>query len=161
MPKYLFLILLYFNTVSGQTQNNYFFSPGIKLGYAFGENGGFAFGFEGSYIVTGNYGDDPIYGVVLDYDWSGEIEKFHIGIEYIRHLAGVDLGPTIAWKDGNRYLGFSVIPFVGVLINPYYNYTFLNGEFDLQEVGAYVKVPIQIDDHGFTWYRLRRDQYEY
>jgi len=161
MRKYFVLILLLLNTTSSLTQHHYIFSPGIKLGYAFGENGGFAFGFEGSFMITGEYGDDPIYGIVFDYDWGGEINKFHIGFEYIRYLGGLDIGPTIAWKDEQSYLGFSVIPFIGVLINPYYNYTFLNSEFDLHEVGAYLKVPIQIDDHRFTWHRSRRYEHEY
>lgn len=156
MRKYSTLILIIFNFAYGQNQHHYFFSPGIKLGYAFGENGGFAFGLEGSFTVTGDYGDDPIYGIVFDYDWSGEVTKIHIGFEYIRHWGGVDIGPTIAWKNGQRYSGFSVIPFIGALIHPYYNYTFLNGEFDLHEVGAYFKVPIQIDDKRFTWHRLRQ-----
>ena len=161
MWRYSILILIILNTTSGQTQHHYFFSPGIKLGYTFGENGGFAFGFEGSFTVTGDYGDDPIYGVVFDYDWSGEINKTHIGFEYYRWLGGIDIGPTIAWKNGQRYFGFSAIPFIGVLVNPYYNYTFLNGEFGLHEIGAYLKIPIQIDDHRFTWHRSRRYQYEY
>lgn len=161
MRKYSVLILILLSTSYSQIQHHYYFSPGIKLGYTFGENGGFAFGFEVSFTVTGDYGDDPIYGVVFDYDWSGEIDKFHIGVEYFHYLGGIDIGPTIAWKDGQKYIGFSAIPFIGVLINPYYNYSYFNSEFDLHEVGAYLKIPLQIDDHRFTWHRSRRYEHEY
>ena len=161
MRKYSILILLFINTTSGQIQHHYFFNAGIKLGYALGENGGFVFGFEGSITGTGVYGDDPIYGIVFNYDWSGEITKLHIGFEYIRYVGGLDIGPTFAWKNGQRYAGFSVIPFIGALFHPYYNYTFLNSEFDLNEVGAYLKLPLQIDDHRFTWHRFRWYQQKY
>ncbi len=157
--KYIITITSLFSICFAQTDHHYIFSPGIKLGYVFGSNGGIVFGFEGSLIVTGDYNDDPVYGIVFNYDWLGKTEFLHIGLEYSENATGIEVGPTFGWLDGDRHFGFGVTPYAGFLIYPYYNYTYLNNGTDFHQIGSFAKLPIQIDDRRYNWSRSRERAY--
>ncbi len=153
--KQMFLLMLFASLCSAQSEHHYIFSPGIKLGYVFGDNGGIIFGFEGSLIVTGEYNDDPIFGVVFNYDWLGKTEFLHLGIEYSENASGIEIGPTFAWLDGVRHYGIGITPFAGFLLYPYYNYTYLSNRTDFHQIGSFAKLPIQLDDKKYHWFRSR------
>jgi hypothetical protein len=107
----------------------------------FGEKGGFIMGIELS-VTNYDSHSDMIWGVVFDYDVVNKFNKIHLGIEASRAFAGIDLGPTFAWDDEGKYTGFSVIPFGGAFIYPYYNFTFLNKDMIYSEIGSYIKLTI-------------------
>jgi hypothetical protein len=115
-------------------------NPGIKLGYMFGEKGGFVLGIE----ISVTYVDlnHAIVGLVFDYDELSKFNKIHLGFEASTLFAGIDVGPTFGWDDDNNYTGFSIIPFGGAFIYPYYNYTFFNKNMSYHEIGSYIKVTI-------------------
>ena len=154
--KYFILIISLFSIGSSQTNHHYFFSPGVKLGYSFGDNGGFNFGFETSLIMTGDYNDDPVYGIVLNYDWIGQMELLHIGFEYSKSVVGIELGPTFDLQKEERLYGFGITPYIGFLIYPYYHFTYLNDGSVYTGIGSFIKFPIQIDDNKYSWFRSRR-----
>ncbi len=159
--KYFILIISLISIGSAQTGHHYFISPGVKLGYSFGDNGGFIFGFETSLFMTGSYNDDPVYGVVFNYDWIGEAELLHVGFEYSRNAVGLELGPTFGWQKGELSSGIGVTPYLGFMIYPFYNYTYLANGSVYNGIGSFIKLPIQIDDNRYEWFRSRKYKSQY
>jgi hypothetical protein len=149
MVKKILLIALFIGFSTSFAQHYYYVNPGIKLGYMFGENGGFVFGFELS-ITRFTENDGFIYGYVFDYDITKTVTRLHIGIEASRTLVGLDVGPTFAWIKGEGKMGLSIIPFGGILFYPYYNYTILFPNTTLQEIGSYLKFTLP-QDRGFNF----------
>lgn len=119
---------------------------------AFGEKVQFIFGYELSFVVY-NLGanKDNRVGIVFDYDGIDNVKRLHVGIEYMYRVVGLDVGPTFAWKDSKLYYGFSVIPFGGLGILPYINYTNIRNIDDHFDFGAYIKIPIPFSDEGFKF----------
>lgn len=143
IKKILFIFLFVgFNISFAQ---RLYINPGIKLGYMFGEKGGFVFGYELSFLME-NTKRDMLWGFVIDYDKINNMERLHLGIEAIRAV-GLDIGPTFVWEDGKNYTGFSAIPFGGIILIPYYNFTYLYQKGTFHEIGSYVK--ISFGDYGF------------
>ena len=136
------LILICFNASVASAQISTYVNPGIKLGYAFGENGGFTFGYELSFVFIKGGNDDSRFGIVIDYDWVKDTRRLHLGTEYMYRFFGIDVGPTVAWCSGSSKTGFSVIPFGGLMILPYYNFTYLDNETEYHEIGTYVKLAL-------------------
>ena len=128
--------------MSIQAQTHIYVNPWINLGYAFGESGGFVFGYELSIVGYRQNYEDNIYGLVFDYDWVGDTKKMHIGFEYIQRMVGLDIGPSFALKENKSFTGFSIIPFGGLLLYPHYNFTYFNSELNFHEFGTYLKIPI-------------------
>ena len=133
-------------------QTRLFISPGVKFGYAFGENSGFIYGIELSVI---NHSDDKgksIYGFVVAIDGFKDLKKYHIGIEYTINNhdgnffngLGFETGPTLVFNSENKSLGFSVTAYHGLFIHPYFSYHFVSKRRDIQEIGSYLKFPIMI-----------------
>jgi hypothetical protein len=153
MLKYLWFLFcgLCFSQTQLPVETHYFLSPGIKIGYTLGESGGFTYGFEVSYVITGQNNLDPAYGFVLDYDWFGKSRKLHLGVEFMRQLGGIDIGPTLVWTNEQLVIGGSVIPFFKFLVAPYINFSYLNNNETLFEVGTYLKAPIQTDIYYYNW----------
>lgn len=133
--KKIILVLIFAASANVSAQT--FVNPGIKLGYAFGKEEGFIFGFE---ISVTSLANDWIQGIVLDYDIINNLRKVHLGFEVSRGGVGLDAGPTIALENGNVYYGFSIIPYAGVAIYPYYNFTYLWKKGALHEAGSYLKI---------------------
>jgi len=148
VAKKIFLIVLLIGLGTSFAQNVYV-NPGIKLGYMFGEKGEFVFGFELSITSLDNK-RDFIWGYVLDYDMTKKIKRIHLGIEAYRMLLGLDVGPTFAWVEGERFLGFSLIPYGGALLYPFYNYTFLFPNTTFQEIGSYIKYTLPNTNRTFS-----------
>ena len=146
MTKKIFLITLLIGFSTSFSQNVYV-NPGLKLGYMFGENGGFVFGFELSITRLSENGG-LLYGYVFDYDMTKKIKRIHLGIEASRTLIGLDVGPTFLWAEGKGNLGFSIIPFGGAILYPYYNYTLLFPNTTYQEIGSYIKYTIPNENNS-------------
>lgn len=134
----ILLLLILPGIISAQ---RFYLNPGIKLGYSFGKEGGFVFGFEVSATYF-NEKESTFWGVVFDYDKISTLNRIHIGIEGSKSVFGLDLGPTFAWDENNKYTGFSIIPYTGLFAYPYYNFTWLGGKGVFHEVGSYLKIGI-------------------
>lgn len=133
--------------------NSVFLNPGIKLGYTYGENGGFTYGFELS--VTSNVlPDEPTlcYGVVFDIDFNKHWTKIHFGAEGNLITLGLDIGPTLLIQNGTTTLGFSIIPYCGALLYLYYNYSYFGKNMlAMSELGMYLKYHTPIIGEGFHY----------
>lgn len=134
--KFLLLALIIFFLSTG-IYAQVFVNPGIKLGYAFGKEGGFVFGWEISVTFLGDY---MIWGIVADYDTIKDLNRFHLGIECSRAGIGLDVGPSFAWENEKSYAGFSIIPYGGLLVYPYYNYSYFWKRGSIHEIGSYFKL---------------------
>src|ERR1035437_13636 len=148
MAKKIFFIVLLIGFSNSFAQDVYI-NPGIKLGYMFGEKGGFVFGFELSVTRIDN-NSNFIWGYVFDYDMTKKVTRLHFGIEASRTLVGLDVGPTFAWVEGEGKFGLSIIPFGGILFYPYYNYTILFPNTTYQEIGSYVKFKLPNKNRSFS-----------
>ena len=144
--KLKIFVLALFLGISNSYAQKAFVNPGVKVGYMFGENGGFVWGFEISVLIY-NAKQDMLWGIVLDYDIVNNMKRLHIGIEGTRAAIGLDIGPTFVWENDESYTGFSIIPFGGIIIIPYYNFTYLIHKGDFHEIGSYLK--ISIGDYKF------------
>ena len=148
----LWLMLVLSLLAGTSSADERFISPGIKLGYTFGQGGGFTTGIEVSYIVWRN--ELPM-AVVLNIDLCGreeklEYQKIHLGWQ-ISHVVGIEAGPTIIWDDGGASLGMTVTPFAG-LVFPYgyYSYTLdFAGGRQRNEAGLLLKMPVALPGHEF------------
>ena len=146
MKLIIISILLFVNLGYSQPPDNfYFFNPGIKLGYTFGQNGGFSYGFEMSFIKTGDKLIEPKYGVVVGIDRVNDVAKYHFGLQYLGGIIGGEVGPSIIVRDGNINYGFQFTPFLAsIIIIPFYSYTFVLNNNDFHEIGSFIKLPFQI-----------------
>ena len=149
VAKKIFFIVILIGFSNSFAQNDIYINPGIKLGYMFGEKGGIVFGFELSITKLDN-NRGFVWGYVFDYDMTKKIKRIHLGIEAYRMLLGLDIGPTFAWVEGERYLGFSFIPYGGAILYPYYNYTLLFPNITYQEIGSYIKFTLPNTNRTFS-----------
>ncbi|MDR3667574.1 MAG: hypothetical protein P4L35_12090 [Ignavibacteriaceae bacterium] len=140
IAKKIFLIVLLLGFSRSFAQDMYV-NPGIKLGYMFGENGGFVIGFELSVTRYDNK-TGSIWGLVLDLDETVKMTKLHLGVESSTAFLGLDAGPAFIWQDNKGYWGFSFIPYGGVFLYPYYNFTFNFQNIYYHEIGSYIKFTI-------------------
>jgi hypothetical protein len=120
-------------------------SPGIKVGYTFGDGGGFTFGAE----VTVMQGTGPelsailAHGPALNLGWSrGGTFHLRAGWQLVSWLVGIEGGPALIWRDGQARFGFGVTPWIGGIVVPYYTYTFVPGARSFDEAGMYLKLPL-------------------
>ena len=127
----------------------YFISPGIKMSYVFGSAGGFSFGWEVSVyrtIAWKSRGDEEGYiGVALSIDWCKSTTKLQLGVEGSQRFVGICLGPSIVIRDSTWHYGASATMYSWFVALPYYTYTFMHGTSDVHELGAFVKIPIQLN----------------
>jgi hypothetical protein len=121
-------------------------SPGVKLGYTFGEEGGFTFGIELSVLVRTGPSLSVVlaHGPVLDLSWTWDgIFVLHAGYELASVVLGVEAGPSLVVGRGGTRFGFGVTPWLGgIVVAPYYGHTFVVGAEPLDELGSYLKLPI-------------------
>lgn len=117
-------------------QNNIFYNPGVKLGYSFGENGGFTYGFELAMIFTD---EKSLPGIVLSYEICEDEHLIHLGGE-INSIIGVEMGPTFRLSGNENNFGFSMTIYGNLFLIPYYRYTRFSADNDYSEVGAFIKV---------------------
>jgi hypothetical protein len=146
-PKALLLLGLVASALASPAAGDYrFISPGVKLGYTFGKQGGFTGGFEVSYIV---WYKNTAHAAVLVVDLQEKMAKYHVGYQ-ISSFAGIELGPTLVLKtDGKPDLGWTATPFIGAVVPYlYYSHTFMfSPEKDIDETGLLLKLPLPLEGH--------------
>ena len=128
------------------------FSPGIKLGYTFGE--GFTVGLELSVVHVPDVSSTDIgdllargifvgYGGVLNWDWTpaASLHKVHLGAQWTGPAIGLEVGPSVVFDDQGTYFGVGVSPWALTYAIPYYNYTLVFGrQENLHEIGVHLKL---------------------
>jgi hypothetical protein len=149
MKSSIFLVLAAFISCSicfSQDERT-FINPGFKLGYRFGENGGFAGGIELSITRWSGY---SYAGVLFSIDHSGKTVSYHCAFEAGRGLIGVSIGPVMVRREQSVDYGFSVTPYAGLILIPYYRFTYLRHFPSEHEIGSYIKIPIQTVGERFS-----------
>jgi len=120
-------------------------SPGIKVGYTFGDGGGFTWGAEVTVMRgTGTELSAIVaHGAALNLGWSRHgTFQLRAGWQLVSWLVGIEAGPALVWRDGQARFGFGVTPWLGVIAVPYYTYTLMPGAPDIRETGIYLKLPV-------------------
>lgn len=135
-----FLFFVFLQNISFAQRT--FISPGIKLGYQFGKDGGFTFGMEMSLTFWERKG--PIYGVVVAADGFRGKYDYHVGLEVATPVMGVEVGPTISGRY-DYAAGFSATVYSGFVLYPYYRYAYIKNNPNQHQIGTFIKVPIQVD----------------
>ncbi|MCX6134948.1 MAG: hypothetical protein NTU47_14140 [Ignavibacteriales bacterium] len=120
-------------------------NPGLKLGYRFGEGGGFVGGFEISIMFWNEKG---YYGFVLAGDGTSKTLDYHFGVEYGIGYFGICVGPVVSHRSDTTTYGLRVTPYGGFILVPYYNYQFLVRSGSEHEVGTYFKLTIPNSQGG-------------
>lgn len=142
----LILLLFYCQLTIAQTVLT--FSPGIKLGYAFGEKGEFVYGFECSLVIDdNNKPNDYRYGLVISWEIFKEEKRIHFGGEVNFSgdllLFGLEIGPTIIVGE-NQEVGISFTPYCGAFIIPYLRLNIFPRTYTDLEVGTFLKLHIPV-----------------
>lgn len=127
-------------------------SPGLKFGYAFGDKGGFVFGFEISIMRYPNtFPAQNTYGAVLSFESMKREYRLHIGAqtnftayEEAWSWFGLEVGPTYIFRETNNTFGINVTPYFGGFIIPYYRLLIIPQEYVQHEVGSFLKLHLQI-----------------
>jgi hypothetical protein len=114
-------------------------NPGLKLGYRFGDAGGFVAGFEVSVMVAREKG---YLGFVVAADGTPKIWDYHFGVEYGVGYVGICAGPVVSRRSDTTDYGFRITPYAGIFLVPYYNYQYLLRSGSEHEVGSYIKFSI-------------------
>ena len=120
-----------------------YFSPGIKIGYTFGPNGGMTYGIEISY--TKLYDEASAEGFVFDLDYTPTLKtwKAHGGYE-IGTAFGLCAGPTLIFSPEKTEIAASLIPYIGGGLYFYYHFLIrFTSDPNIHEIGGYAKVPLQ------------------
>lgn len=141
----------------GAEEARYFISPGIKLGYTFGDPSGFTFGWEVSFFRTFTWHEDNkdegFIGIALDIDWCKSITKVHVGFEGSHRLLGACLGPTLVVRDEERSMGLTTTVYSWFVALPYISVTYVWGAPHIVELGGYLKIPLQLN--GKSYWNMR------
>jgi hypothetical protein len=149
----IILCLELFFSSSILCQDRVFLCPGVKFGYAFGENDGFIYGIELSIVYHSNESNRKgIYGFVISIDKLNELNKLHLGVEHTMsdedtnflNGLGFEIGPTLVWDKYEKYLGCSLTAYHGFIIHPYFSFNFINKNVSFHELGAYIKIPVMM-----------------
>lgn len=153
--KILYLVLIIFLLeITSSFSQSPSLNIGIKLGFKLGEKNPFDFGLETSYNVR-NIDDlqsgsllalsrfQDMYGLVCDYEWFNHTSILHLGLQTGYSIAGLDIGPSLYFKDKEVYTGITANTYCGVIIIPYFgiNY-FPQINENLNQLGLFMKIPI-------------------
>lgn len=144
----VFIYLLFFTLKSQAAEPDYFFSPGLKIGYQFGENGGFVYGFDFSVMRTVDY--FPNVGGNICIEFFKENIKLHLGAQ-TAHIIGIDIGPTIHFTPQKTNFGYSFGLYGLAFIMPFYEYTKIFDEqnYSFSQSGVFLKAPITSRPYEF------------
>lgn len=143
------IILILLGQGSVIAQSVVFFSPGVKLGYAFGEKEGFIWGIEGT-IVFGreNRSNDTRYGIALSLESFKGKSRLHIGGQANFagdiNLFGIEIGPTIILDEEVNDFGISFTPYYGAFLIPYVRFTSFQKTGTEAELGTFLKLHLRV-----------------
>lgn len=143
MKKILLICLLIYGihiAKAHPSDNVSFISAGFKLGYVFGDHGGFVWGIEVSYVnwVVPMVGVGP----TLNVDYFNKTLKIHLNAEAVT-LVGIAIGPTLLLNNKKWHWGYNFSFFAGLQHYLFYNFTNM-GKVKLDEFGIFFKQPILI-----------------
>lgn len=130
-----------------------YINPGVKIGYSFGDQGGFTYGLELSITSSFTSSFSPFWGgiVINTYQCKGR-NSTHFGAQTSYFGFGMEVGPTYVNDNGRQYSGYTITTFGGFIIIPYYTYSgFDNDSLTTHEIGTYVKMPIKIIGERFSF----------
>jgi hypothetical protein len=125
-----------------------YWTVGPKLGYTLGDNGGFTWGFEASYIPAQHRAESDssfimsIWGLTADLTFWKDHTTFHLGVEKNLDIFGLDVGPTLFFHNGSIQGGLSLIPYGGALIYGYYELAWPFFQEPFRTWGGYLKIPL-------------------
>lgn len=153
--KYIIVICICFLlqlNKSKAAEPYYFYNPGIRLGYQFGENGGFVYGLE-LIILKKIEAYYPSIGGKVSIDFCKGNTKLHLGAQ-AAYILGLDFGPTIYFSENKINFGYTASIYGLVILMPYYEYTKLFDEnnFSINQVGAYLVVPIPSSNYHVSFH---------
>lgn len=121
-------------------------SPGVKLGYTFGPNGGFTYGVELSLLWRTGPDLSAVlaYGPVLNLTWATEgLFYTRLGMEAVSWFVGAEVGAAYVLDRDGSHFGIGVTPWIGTwYVVPYYTHTLVFGGESLNELGTYLKLPL-------------------
>lgn len=146
-----FLIALSLGCGSSRAQSTrVFVSPGICMGYIFGQGGDGYFGLEIS--ATRWPIDRFFYGLAAKFDlWGASSRKFHLAAEVGTSFMGISFGPTWASRESLLTSGITATVWTGGGIMPYYAHSWFSDGGNLGELGVYLKYPVQLAGEKFGW----------
>ena len=149
MIKIIICVILVFNSQFIIAQSNVILSPGVKLGYAFGENGGFTYGFEATIVFDhDNTIMNTHYGFVFSYEKVKNEERIHTGVQLnigeICPLFEMEFGPTFILGENNSRIGLSFTPYFGAFIIPYLRITLFPEKSTEHEIGTFLKLHLAL-----------------
>lgn len=147
MHRYMILILLLLpGMLHAQTEIT--FSPGVRVGYASGEQGGITFGIDVSLMAHLGKGFSTGITFQKDHSRSDGWERTHIGpqisvitLNQFPLSYGMEIGPTWITDENGTHPGVTTNAFVGAVLLPSIGATFYDGKV-MAESGIYVKLPI-------------------
>ncbi len=146
MKALVALLLLFVFPQNISIAQRTFINPGIKLGYQFGKDGGFSFGFETSFTYMGEKGF--FYGAVFAIDRFQRKNYIHIGLEVATPFVGLEVGPTFL-NGTEPDIGFGATIYTGLGLYPYFRYTNMKINPDVYELGTFLKLPVKISGEDF------------
>ena len=129
----------------------YFYNPGIRLGYQFGNNGGFVYGLEFSIMKT--IVDYPSFGGKVSIDFCKDNTKLQLGAQ-VSHILGLYIGPTFYFSENKTNFGYSVGLYGTVVILPFYEYTkiFDENNFSISQTGVFLVLPVPSNNYHVSFH---------
>lgn len=118
-----------------------YFSPGLRIGYRFGDNGGFVVGAE---VSVTRWWIGAFVGGVASVDYCNHTFSTHLGAEAGTWIVGFTIGPAVGFKNDSLSLGYYACAYTGAVVMPYYSRLHLPATGDMNEAGLFLKLPVQI-----------------
>ncbi len=134
-----FVFFLLFLAITKKSVAQPYWTIGPKIGYTFGNGGGFTGGVEVSYFPYRNFLPGG-FGYTFDLTAWPNHRSVHVGAEFAS-LLGIDVGPTVFLDSGRVSGGVSMIPWIGAVIYGYFELDIPFGHVAYQSVGGYLKYP--------------------
>jgi hypothetical protein len=126
-------------------------NPGVKIGYVFGENGGWHSGFEVSLVSWNTAPYNFYYGYLIEVEEFRGTTMIHLGVEG-GSIGGASIGPSLLLRDGASDVGLTTTFYAGPYVIPFVSYT-LPVRFEPRlEAGTYAKLPFTLSGHGDMWH---------
>lgn len=141
----LVVLLLALPSVARAEHDPVFVSPGVKLGWTFGE--GFTYGFEVTFMMPTENPGILFHGPAANLTFGKKSTELRVGYQAISWGVGIEGGPAIVWNQRGTYFGVGITPWIGAFVVPYYTMTFA-GAGSRNEAGSYFKLPLCTNCEG-------------